>query len=68
MEKLFFCIWTDQDKRAANSYDYRETEEPINFFTTGRGYSKEEIDSINTLQVGQIFNCEFGNHYIRRIT
>lgn len=67
MEKLFHCTWTDKDKKAVNSYDQDEREEPIKFFNENNGYTKEDIEEINHLEPGQTFNCEYGNHSVKRI-
>ena len=68
MEKIFYCIWSNKDKKANNSYDPTEREEMIHFFNEDNGYTKEDIKSINELEKGEIYNCEYGNHSIERIS
>lgn len=67
MEKTFYCIWTDKDENAINSYDHNEGQELITFFTEDRGYTKPDIEAINSLVLGQTYNCEYGNHSIERV-
>lgn len=67
MEKLFYCIWTDRDDKAINSYDHKEAQEPVNFFSEDRGYTKKDIEAINKLDIEESHHCEYGNHSIRRI-
>lgn len=67
MKKIFHCIWTHKDSQAVNSYDEDEREEPAAFFSEDNGYTKEDIEEINKLSVGKTYNCEYGNHSVRRI-
>lgn len=67
MEKIFYCLWTDTDKNASNSYDPNEKKVKDSFFTENSGYTKKDIDAINQLAMGESYNCEYGNHIVKRI-
>jgi hypothetical protein len=67
MEKLFHCAWTDKDKKAVNSYDHEEREEPLEFFSEDNGYTRRDMEVINKIEPGDTYNCEYGNHTVRRV-
>lgn len=67
MEKSFLCAWTDQDKKAMNFYNPEERVEKLNFFTEDNGYTQEDIHAIKNLGLGQVYECTYGNHRIKRI-
>lgn len=64
--KLFECFWGD-GYRGANNMSVLElhTDE---FFNEDRGYSKSDVESIDTLQIGEYAEFqESGDHWVRRI-
>ena len=64
--RQFECFWGDGYRRGMDKsiMEYHD----FDFFTELRGYNKMDIDSIDTLQVGEYaeFN-ESGDHWVRRI-
>jgi hypothetical protein len=64
--KLFECFWGD----GYRGPDNRSILELHNdeFFNVDRGYSIEDLESIDTLQVGEYAKFqESGDHWVRRI-
>lgn len=48
MDKVFICFW-DAGTYGKDQYEKHD----ISFFTEDKGYSPEEIQKINNLEVGQ---------------
>ena len=63
--KQFLCIW---DKEIFHTENITEIK-GIEFFTLENGYSKEEIENINNMEVGDIYNIPTypNQHIITRI-
>ena len=64
--RAFECFWGDGYRHADNKsllgyYDF-------DFFNDNRGYSKDDVHAIDTLQVGEYARFqESGDHWVRRI-
>jgi|GEM_PF-3184970 len=68
MEKLFLCKWGSWDDDAMNSYTPDKSQEVgLDFFGDDNGYEEEDIEAVNSLKVGEVFNEVYGNHTIERI-
>ena len=63
--KQFLCIW---DKVVFHTENITEIK-GIEFFTLENGYSKEEIENINNMEVGDIYNLPsyYNQHIITRV-
>lgn len=64
--KQFKTAWGDWEP-GANSYQPKESTENQDFFCTDNGYDTEEIQEINQLPVGGVWNSPLGNHRVTRI-
>jgi hypothetical protein len=67
MDKVFVCKWGDWDEFAMNSYQPKTLEVDLTFFSDGNGYEEEDIEAVQTLEVGQTYDEVYGNHTITRI-
>lgn len=67
MEKQFYCTWSDSDKKAMNSYNHSERVVKADFFSEDNGYTTIDLDAINQLKKGEVYNCEYGNHKVERV-
>ena len=63
--KQFLCIW---DKEVFHTENLAEIK-GIEFFTNNHGYSIEEIENINNMEIGDIYNLPsyYNQHLIIRI-
>ncbi|MFD2245095.1 hypothetical protein [Pontibacter ruber] len=61
------CRWGDWDDRAINSYETREEEVSEDYFSDRNGYDTEDIEAIDTLDVGEEYDVSSGNQTIIRI-
>lgn len=63
--KQFLCIWDKVVFRTENLAEIKG----IEFFTNNHGYSKEEIETINNMEVGDIYNLPsyYNQHIITRV-
>lgn len=58
--KVFSCWW-------GGGYTRSLGEHPLDWFTTDRGYEKEDIDDITVLEVGSSIVLSNGDHIVTRV-
>ena len=62
MAKIFFRVWNPTVFEVSDKvYDFCS----IDDISTAEGYEQEEIDSINNLEVGELWNTgDYGNDHV----
>ena len=58
--KTFIANWVP------GTYDHRTEEVSEDFFSLESGYSQEDINKINALKVGEMWNDPLGDHTVER--
>ena len=66
-QKKFLCRWGDWDDHAISSYETREEEVSLDFFSDNNGYEQEDINAIDMLEVGEQWDISSGNQIVVRI-
>ncbi|MDX5419142.1 MAG: hypothetical protein LPK09_07985 [Hymenobacteraceae bacterium] len=66
-QKKFLCRWGDWDDHAISSYEKREEEVSLDFFSDNNGYEQEDINAIDMLEVGEQWDISSGNQIVLRI-